>query len=357
MQVMGVFEFLFGKRRDEGDPAVARIAARIADNLRALGLHVRVARYGSFHEIRASTSPKLITTPGNTEASGVALLLAPKYDPPQLVFEQINSLGGGLGKRMVEAALAPLRAEPGVIAHVRVNDLSPFMKDGRRWWERLASNHADLDWRITHDEDDVTHRPAQTPGDVTQTPDFIARAQKLRALAVRLGHDPDRVTLAPQKPAFDYLGQRFLSEGESFPDGSVVVYYDPAMSEARMGCCLAHEIQHVRYDRLRDAFRAEPEDGPLHRRFAQYTPQLLATHRGVSPYSNEHWDAWRGAAPPALFSMELEIGQSEPINETIAEVAKAFYNWGPEVRIDPVWKELKLAIDAEYARIRATESS
>ena len=90
-----------------------------------------------------------------------------------------------------------------------------------------------------------------------------------------------------------------------------------------------------------------------HRRFAKYAPELLAAQRGVSNYSNEHWDAWKGDAPPKLFSLELEEGDSEPINETIAEVAKALYNWGPDVRINALWKELHDAINEEYAALRS----
>ena len=71
-------------------------------------------QYGrSFCEIRASTSEKMITTPDGTEASGIALLLAGKYEPPSLVFEQINSLKRGLGRQMVEAAIAGVSRAPG----------------------------------------------------------------------------------------------------------------------------------------------------------------------------------------------------------------------------------------------------
>ena len=103
---------------------------------------------------------------------------------------------------------------------------------------------------------------------------------------------------------------------------------------------------------MRDAYHAEPADGPLHQRFAKFTPEMLAAQRGVSNYSCEHWIAWKGKSSPKLFSMELEEGQSEPINETIAEVAKAQYNWGPDVRINPVWKELQQAVNEEYEKLR-----
>lgn len=189
-------------------------------------------------------------------------------------------------------------------------------------------------------------------GDLSDSPHFLKKRQTLEALAHDFGYDAGKVTLCPQTKTFDYLGQRFTSEGQSFPDGRIEIYYDPQMSDARLGCCLAHELQHVRYFAVRDAFRAEKADGPLHRRFAKYAPELLAAQRGVSNYSNEHWDAWKGDAPPKLFSFEMEEGDSEPINETIAEVAKAIHNWGPDVRLNPLWRELHDAINEAYAALQ-----
>ncbi len=135
------------------DPAMRAIAAAISDNLAALGLFVDSRPYGrSFFEIKASTSPKLITTPDGTEASGIALLLAGAYEPPSLVFEQINSLRRGLGRAMVEAVLDGAKTGPDVFRRLRVNDLSPRLPDGRRWWEHVAAAHPDFDWVITHEE-------------------------------------------------------------------------------------------------------------------------------------------------------------------------------------------------------------
>lgn len=350
---MGLWDFL-KKRRAKTDPAIAELAAEIERNLRALDLFVEGRPHGAaFVEIRASTSSNFVTTPGDAEASGVALLLAGKYDPPALVFEQINSVAPGLGGRMVGAVMDALRARPGVLSLVKVNDLSPVQKDGRRWWEHMAARHADVDWRISHDPDD-THWPAPSrmTDDVTRTPDFLRKQKKLYELARDFGFDPARVTLSPEKKVFDFLGQSFASEGEAAPDGRVTIYYDPKMSDARLGCCLAHELQHLRYFAVRDAYNAESPGGPLHRRFETFTPELLAAQRGVSNYSNEHWDAWKGAAPPRLFSDELAEGGSEPINETIAEVAKALYNWGPDVRINTVWRELRETVDAAYAMLK-----
>ncbi len=181
--------------------------------------------------------------------------------------------------------------------------------------------------------------------------EFARRQERLRALALEFGYDPDRVRLDASVKTFDYLGQSFTSEGEALPDGAIIINYDAKMSDARMACCLAHEVQHVKYFAVARAYHREDAAGPLHRRFAAFTPEILAAQRGVSPYANEHWDAWKGEKPPQLFSPELEEGGSEPINETIAEVAKALYNWGPDVAINPIWKKLQQAINIAYAEL------
>jgi hypothetical protein len=356
---------------DNVDPHLREIAEDVCARLGALSLHVRCTFHGrGFCEIAASSSPKIVTLPGSAQASGVALLLAAAYDPPTLVFEEINSLTPGLGRRMTTAALGALQERPGLFRRIRVDDASPLQRDGRRWWAHVAQAYPEFDWVITHDE--LQRRAAQPktprgvfaalrdwlriksapPAEDEAPRRFDDTQRKLDALARAFDYDPAKVTLRPQKDAFDYLGQSFLSEGEATADGEILVYFDPAMSDARLGCCLAHEIQHARYFALRAAFRAEGDDGPLHKRFARYTPALLAAQRGVSAYSNEHWDAWRDACAPELFSFELEAGGSEPINETIAEVAKALFNWGPDVRINPVWRDVHDAINEEYAKLR-----
>ena len=135
------------------DPAIGAIAEAISRNLAALGLFVDSRQYGrSFCEIKASTSPKLLTTPDGTAASGIALLLAGGYEPPTLVFEQINSLQRGLGRAMVEAVIAGVKERPEAFRRLRVNDLSPRLQDGRRWWEHVAAAHPEFDWVITHEE-------------------------------------------------------------------------------------------------------------------------------------------------------------------------------------------------------------
>jgi hypothetical protein len=347
---MGLWSLLGFRRRRAVDPALDALAATICANLRGLGLSAQARPHGrGFVEIRASTSPHLITTPGDPEASGVALLLAGAFEPPALVFEQINSRHRGLGRRMVDAVMQGLRLHRGVLSEAKVNDLSPVQPDGRRWWAHVAEDYPDIAWRLTNDPD-ATHW-------IARSPDFIARAEALARLARDFGHDPALVTLSPERKVFRYLGQDFPSEGEASPDGRVTIYYDPETTLARLGCCLAHELQHVRYFAVRAAYEAEAPDGPLHRRFSAFTPQRLAALRGVSAYSNEHWDAWRGTSPPRLFSDELAEGGSEPVNETIAEVAKALYNWGPAAKLPPQWVELKVAIDEEYARLGGSEGA
>jgi len=146
-----LLKFLGLAREERVDPVLGRAADAIVAALRALGLHAEAKSYGAhFVEIVASTSAKLITTPDNAEASGIALLLAGKYDPPTLVFEEINSLEPGLGSAMVEVALQGL--ENGPVTKVRVDDASPRRVDGKSFWERVAARHARFDWEITQGE-------------------------------------------------------------------------------------------------------------------------------------------------------------------------------------------------------------
>ncbi len=142
---------------EQRDLALEDLAKAICRNLRGLGLYVERKNYRlSFCEIIASSSHKMITIPEGKEASGIALLLAVAYDPPTLVFEEINSLKSGLGRQMVGAVLAGLKEHPGVIYRLKVDDLSPRLSDGRRWWEHIASSHSQFDWIITHDGN-LTH--------------------------------------------------------------------------------------------------------------------------------------------------------------------------------------------------------
>jgi hypothetical protein len=353
------------------DAAAAAIAEAIRARLGALGLYARVDVWrNGFVEVVGSTSPRFITTPDGREASGVAVLLAPRYAPPTLVFEEINSLTPGLGRRMAGAALAPLAEGPGVICCIRVDDASPRRADGRSFWEHVAAEHPQFEWRITPASPPLRHARAKRGPLATlrlRLCALIRRAlrrrrpaagrsvaetrRRIEIFARDFGYDPEKVRLLPQKPAFDFLGQSFVSEGEAFPDGRIHIYYDPRMSAARLGCCLAHEIQHARFFAVAAAFRAEGDDGPLHRRFAQFTPQRIAALGGVSDYSSEHWRAWRSAGPPRLFSRELEEGGSEPINETLADAAKALFNWGSAAKLHPDWRELLELIRSEYEKL------
>jgi hypothetical protein len=135
-------------------PLIARAAHNIHERLRALGLYVKTSTYGNeFYEIFASSSPHMIVLPDSAEASGIAVLLAAAYEPPTIVFERINSISPGLGRRMVAAVLEGLRDSPGLFRRLRVNDLSPLQADGRRWWEHVAGEHGDFEWVVTHDPD------------------------------------------------------------------------------------------------------------------------------------------------------------------------------------------------------------
>ncbi len=157
---MSVWRNLFSVAGDDAgrtEQPITGLAKIIDQRLRAQGLFVLGHAHGDgFYEIFASSSPDMIVLPDSVEASGIAILLAAAYDPPTVVFERINSIAPGLGRRMVVAVLDGLREYPGLFQRLRVNDLSPLQADGRRWWEHMADMHQDFEWMITHDPD-ATH--------------------------------------------------------------------------------------------------------------------------------------------------------------------------------------------------------
>jgi hypothetical protein len=151
MSFSGILKFLRGARAEaDREAEIEKLAEAICRNLRGLGLYVTSKRYGaSFWEIVASSSQKMITTPEGEQASGIALMLGGEYDPPTLVFEEINSLEAGLGAEMVGAVAAALNERPKLFRRLRVDDSSPRLKDGRSWWERVAAAHSQFEWEIT----------------------------------------------------------------------------------------------------------------------------------------------------------------------------------------------------------------
>jgi hypothetical protein len=187
--------------------------------------------------------------------------------------------------------------------------------------------------------------------------DFATKAEHLAEMTASFGYDPHKARLVREEFSFELGGVRCKAEARALPDGSIIVFYDPKMTLARLACCVAHEVQHQKYDRVRRAFAAEGEGGPLHKTFAAFTPARLAERGGVSDYSNEHWAGWRAVDPPRLFEDEMARGGAEPINETLAEVAKALYNFGPDARIDPLWRELYERIGREWARLEEEAGS
>ena len=193
--------------------------------------------------------------------------------------------------------------------------------------------------------------PAPTAEPAFDAADFAIKAEHLAAMTAGFGYDPAKARLVRDEFSFELCGVRAKAEGRALPDGSILIFYDPQMTLARLACCVAHEAQHQKYARVRRAFEAEGEDGPLHETFAAFTPELLAERGGVSDYANEHWAAWRAEEPPRLFEDERTRGGAEPINETLAEVAKALYNFGPQTQIDPFWRALYELILREWARL------
>jgi hypothetical protein len=212
------------------------------------------------------------------------------------------------------------------------------MSDSPHFWKRLLG--------VTAAEKGEARQEASI-----DEADFAKRSLDAWKLAEEFGYDPKKVTLSRESSSFVLGGESCMAEGRAFLNGNIAIYYDPNMTRARMGCCIAHEVQHQKYNLVRRAFHREATDGPLHAAFAKFTPRLLEQNAGVSDYAAEHWSAWKSAAPPALFSYEKIRGGSEPINETLAEIAKAKYNYGPQFRINPVWSELYDLINAEYARL------
>jgi hypothetical protein len=193
--------------------------------------------------------------------------------------------------------------------------------------------------------------PAAFDAPAFDAADFARKAEHLAAMTAAFGYDPAKARLVREEFSFELGGVSAKAEARALPDGSILVFYDPDMSLARLACCVAHEAQHQKYARVRRAYAGEGEDGPLHETFAAFTPERLAERGGVSDYSMEHWDAWRAAEPPRLFEDEMARGGAEPINETLAEVAKALYNFGSEARIDPLWRELYELVLREWARL------
>ena len=185
--------------------------------------------------------------------------------------------------------------------------------------------------------------------------EFDRKKEKLKELCIDFDYPLELVELIEEKKTFEYLGYQFTSEGAAYSDGRIVIYYDPAMTDARMACCLAHELQHQRYFAVQKAFNSEPIDGPLRKRFASFPSHRLSAERGISAYSEEHWSAWQGASLPVLFSDELSIGKSEPINETLAEIAKAYYNWGQIDWVPQLWRDLYESINEEYKNLKMSK--
>ncbi len=128
---------------------VETTASAIYQNLRRLGLHVTLKSYRpGLWEIFASTSAKMVVKAGNKEASGIALMLTNRYDPPTLYIEEINSLQPGLGAQMVGAIIDALKHQPRAF-QIRLNDRSPILRDYRTWWQHIISSHPEFEWTRT----------------------------------------------------------------------------------------------------------------------------------------------------------------------------------------------------------------
>ena len=154
--MMGFWEVLRFWRRKPAtlpDPAMLAIAEAISRNLSALGLFVDSRPYGRrFFEIKASTSSKLITTPDGTEASGSRFCSPAPMSRRRWFSNRSTLCSAAWGGRWWRRSIAGVKERPGAFRLLRVNDLSPRLPDGRRWWEHVAAAHPEFDWVITHEE-------------------------------------------------------------------------------------------------------------------------------------------------------------------------------------------------------------
>jgi hypothetical protein len=77
-------------------------------------------------------------------------LLAGAYEPPSLVFEQINSLQRASGRAMVEAVIAGVKVAPR--AFMAGSTTLAALADGRRRGSDKSAAHPEFDCVITHEE-------------------------------------------------------------------------------------------------------------------------------------------------------------------------------------------------------------
>ena len=130
--------------------------------------------------------------------------------------------------------------------------------------------------------------------------DFARKAEHLAAMTASFGYDPTKARLVRDEFSFELRGVRAKAEGRALPDGSILVFYDPQMTLARLACCVAHEAQHQKYARVRRAFAAEGADGPLHedlRRFHARTSGRAGRGLGLLQRALGRLARRRAAAP------------------------------------------------------------
>ena len=101
--------------------------------------------------------------------------------------------------------------------------------------------------------------PAPNAEPAFDAADFARKAEHLAAMTASFGYDPAKVRLVRDEFSFELCGVRAKAEGRALPDGSILVFYDPQMTLARLACCVAHEAQHQKYARVRQAAQCSLE--------------------------------------------------------------------------------------------------
>ena len=147
---------------------------------------------------------------------------------------------------------------------------------------------------------------------------------------VKVSHEAKKFTLNDQQ--FDYAGSAHRTTGE-------IVLYPDVMQPASVSSVSAHEIMHVKWQRVFDAYRAEEErqrkddrggnkwimrpDGELREEYRADYPvyarlwnlievQKLSEDDGITDYSRDWWKAWHVNTADS----------QQAVHETLAEMAR-----------------------------------
>jgi len=203
----------------------------------------------------------------------------------------------------------------------------------------------------------------------------------ITALAEEFGYDPKKIKFAGQPYEFRVGNDNYTAAGDYNPRTGVIrlfpgILVDPVAVKPEVNrAMLAHEINHDKYKKYRDAYleqdaelssiyssevsrgvpyreriltaNGDVRDPKNYKRFSAYmldqkilkycSPEVDLKDRidetigGVSPYSNSYWEKFRQGRNPNNIDAA--------VNETFAEIARLKAT-SPSVVIHPVWEEL-----------------